>query len=415
MFKVVDKCRCCGQGNLYRFMNLGQQPLANNFHKEEPGSLDEFPLEVNVCGQCFHSQLSVSVDRELMFDDYVYRSGTSTSLRHYFNYLAELIDFNTPSKDYPCSRKLLDIGCNDDTFMNIVHGMGWDCVGVDPAVQFDHPRVNKSDPIHVRGYWSSQLAEGFGQFDVVTALNVFAHTDDLDDFLEGVGKVLAQDGTLYIQTSQRDWIQNCEFDTVYHEHQNFFTVSSMGVLLDRHGFIIDNIDYPEVHGGSYLFAIRRGIDHTPAYIDAIHSEYDHGLYDLNTYRRFGKYAQETIEDLQNLLDKYSSDGWKIIGYGAAAKGNTLINASDAYLEYIIDDNDWKQGLLSPGGDTPVIHPTVLNVESGNLLVVILAWNMRLEIIKKVMEQVSNDVEEIMFLTVFPNIRIEGVKNDNTKK
>jgi len=217
---------------------------------------------------------------------------------------------------------------------------------------------------------------------------------------------------LYIQTSQRDWITNGEFDAIQHEHQNFFTVNSMARLLLRHGLVIDNIELPDVHGSSYVFVVKIQKNkeyHSGAAENVFLYEKDLGLYELETYKKYGQRVEGIIDDLNSIITDYAMDDWRVIGYGAAAKGNVLINAASElsfYLDYIIDDNEWKQGLLSPGGDTPVVHPSVLNVESGKLLIVILAWNMKDEIIQRIKDMVAFEVEEVHFLTVFPTLKLE---------
>jgi SAM-dependent methyltransferase len=383
--------------NLHEFLDLGDQPLANEFSNGMV-PLNEYPLKVVVCTDCWHSQLTAAVHPYLMFNKYLYRSGTSETLQQYFHTFAHRLAY-----DHGWDKSILDIGCNDGSFLSEMERFGWVSTGVDPSVRF-HPDIV--------GYWEDpDVHHAQGPFDVITAMNVFAHTNYLDDFLNACSLTMLDDSRLYIQTSQRDWIINGEFDVVYHEHQNFFTVSSMNTLLQRHGMSLTEVKYPEIHGGSTIYTIKLGPskwDGLPWESLNVHMnrESELGLYDINTYNGFGARAQETVELFRDTLRGYQEMGHEIVGYGAAAKANTLINSSGAYLDYIVDDNEWKVGYVTPGENIPVVPSSFIEQLDGHVVFVILAWNFKDEIIKKIKQRLPTAVTDTTFITAFPDFTIE---------
>ena len=248
-YTEITACRACGCEELVEVLDLNNQPLANNYHDGE--EQEEYPLKINVCSSCQHVQLSVVVDPDLMFRDYLYVSGTSETLHKYFEEFAKLCEYYSRGR-----QRALDIACNDGTQLDKLKQMGWKTTGVDPAENLYH--LSSKNHYIVCDYWNEQASEMHDTYDCIIAQNVFAHTHDLKTFLNSCAIVADEKTNIFIQTSQADMIINNEFDTIYHEHLSFFNTKSMKTCANLHGFSLVKIFKPDIHGGSYLFVLRKG-------------------------------------------------------------------------------------------------------------------------------------------------------------
>ena len=394
-YTEITQCRACGCEELIEVLDLNNQPLANNYHEGE--EQEEYPLKINVCSSCHHVQLSVVVDPDLMFKDYLYVSGTSKTLHEYFTEFAKLCEYFSRGR-----RRVLDIACNDGTQLDKFKEIGWKTTGVDPAVNLYH----LSSPNHyiVCDYWNEEVAsEMFDTYDAIIAQNVFAHTHDLRTFLNACSIVADEKTNIFIQTSQANMIINNEFDTIYHEHLSFFNTKSMKTCANMHGFSLVHIFKPEIHGGSYLFVLRKGEHDEYRANDEIKKEADAGLYELETYVEYAKNCRKITEDFKKEIQKFKDEGYKVVGYGAAAKGNTFLNFAEVDLDYIVDDNELKWHLRTPGRNIMIKDPQALaNENTDKLVVVPLAWNFFDEISKK-----CNDITgtNLSFIRYFPEVRV----------
>jgi hypothetical protein len=242
------------------------------------------------------------------------------------------------------------------------------------------------------------------QLDIITAQNVFAHNDYPLDFLLQCKEIMGDKSRLFIQTSQADMIKNNEFDTIYHEHLSFFNSSSMSALAARAGLYIIDIQKTPIHGNSYLFVMSKHPGARPSVQLQLDQEGQQGLQDMNTYLAYADRASTIVEDLKQTIEHYRGLGYVIAGYGAAAKGNTLINFGDIYLDYIIDDNPMKQGLFAPGSNIPVVPIDMLDqCDDLKVAFVPLAWNFFKEISSKI--KTKRDQEGDVFIKYFPTVSV----------
>lgn len=382
MYKVLDKCMCCDGTNLYKYLDLGEQPLANSYRLNKDDVENKYPLYLNVCKDCWHSQNGIAVDPQEMFKDYLYVS-SSGAMREYFNDLAKEIWKDAAMK----KSSILDIACNDGSFVNIFKRYGWDVYGIDPA-----ENINKE---FIQGYFPKDFNKEI-KFDVITALNVFGHIPNPYEFLVKCKEILNDDGLLYIQTSQKDMIVNGEFDTVYHEHHSFFSVKSMKTLCERVGLYIHYVQSKDVHGNSYLFTISKK-EGFPGAIGELQREEEEGRYALELYEDF----QYKVEDIKNQLSDLCITE-PVIGYGAPAKAVVLINAFKIDLEYIIDDSPLKQGRYIPGTNIKIYDRNKLKEDKRNLVIMALAWNMFDDIKRNVSSVRENNNK---FIKVFPFLEV----------
>ena len=396
----IKHCRVCSSDKLVEVLDLNNQPLANSYHSNDEAQ-EEYPLKINVCSECCHVQLSVIVNPDLMFKDYLYVSGTSKTLHSYFE------DFANMCAEYSSGRRtVLDIACNDGTQLDKFKSLGWKTFGVDPAKNL-YPLSSQNHNI-ICDYWSENVSLDMAEqahiiFDAIIAQNVFAHTNGIHDFLKACQNVSDDKTNIFIQTSQANMIVNNEFDTIYHEHLSFFNTKSMKKCANLNGYSLVDVFSADIHGGSYVFVLRLGEHDETIAKKRIKNEKEQGLYNLETYVEYAKKCIKVTQDFNDELKKFKDKGYKTVGYGAAAKGNTFLNFAQADLDYIVDDNELKWDLYTPGRNIPIKNPAVLADEDPEkLLVVPLAWNF--------FDEISNRANEITnsklsFIRYFPEVRV----------
>lgn len=398
-FTKLDRCIACDNTQLTPLLDLREQPLANSYH-DGTTQLPAYPLALNACFRCFHAQQAVAVNPDLMFKDYLYVSGTSQTLLEYFDWFAKKID-DAYGASFGATKSVMDIACNDGTQLAAFKKYGWGIWGVDPAENL----LERSKAVGAEvlcDYWNVETATRLNKkFDILVAQNVFAHVADPYGFLQAC-KIAMHDGSkLHIQTSQADMIAHGQFDTIYHEHISFFSARSMRMLAERAGMSLEDIFITPVHGGSYVFVLtlNSGAEKTEREV----TEEKEGRYTEAFFKKFADDVTKVVTDLKSTLEQHRADGRKLIGYGAAAKGNTLLNFANIKLDYIIDDNPLKQGLYTPGMDILIEPKEVLSKETTPLTIVPLAWNFFDEIYTKVKSIRSNPDDS--FVTYFPKVTV----------
>ena len=408
----LTECVACGSSDLTKYLDLGEQPLANTYPttKEEGLLLPKYELAVNYCNSCYHSQLTESVDPDLLFKDYLYVSGTSKTLRDYFDWFADEV-----RKYLPYGQFVLDIASNDGTQLKSFKDRGWSVFGVDPAENLKHQQLENGVET-ITGYWPNVLNDhDFALFDAIICQNVVAHVPNPLEFLKSCTNVLDDNGLLFIQTSQSNMFVNGEFDTIYHEHISFFNTTSMRELGKRAGLVLVDVFKVPVHGTSYVFVFQNKLDIEDNYrnirqnplhfnhyvLDQIDSEQKHCIYHPKTYSWFAHNAENITKQLKDTVQKYKDEGYMVVGYGAAAKGNTLLNYGDIHLDYIVDDNELKCGRFTPGTLIPIVSIAELREWDKPVVFVILAWNFFDEIVSKIKEVRNGD----KFLTYFPKLKV----------
>ena len=399
--KEIKKCLCCDNDKIKTVLDFGKQPLANSYHEKDE-ILDVFPLKLNLCEKCWHLQLSHAVNPNLMFKNYLYVSGTSNTLREYFDSFAVYVLKNNPN-----SKNVLDIACNDGSQLDSFAKIGLKTYGVDPAENLYELSKSKGHDI-VCDYFTKKSIKKLGgnKFDLITAQNVFAHNTYPLYFLKLCKKILKKNGSLYIQTSQANMVVNNEFDTIYHEHISFFNTISMKHLVEKSGLFLNDVIKSDIHGTSYVFVIGKNENVTKNVQESIDDIIKNNLTDTLTYIKYSLNAYDTTINLKNTIKKYKDKGYHIIGYGAAAKGNTLLNFGGISVDYILDDNELKLNLYTPGMNILIKEPEFIKSLPDNVPIVFIpfAWNFYKEIKSKI--KVIRDKDEDIFIKYFPTIVIE---------
>jgi hypothetical protein len=397
MYSKKETCICCGGTNLELLLDLNKQPLANSYH-DNTKDLEKYPLGVNLCKDCHHIQLTHIVDPDLLFKDYLYVSGTSQTLRDNFEWFSE---FAMEYADHNCE-SVLDIACNDGSQLDCFKSKGVDTYGIDPAENL-YELSSKNHNV-ICDYFDSNLYDR--TFDIITAQNVFAHNENAKQFLDDCSKLMHNDSYLFIQTSQAEMVQNNQFDTIYHEHISFFNINSMNELAKRTDLnLIDVIKTP-VHGISYLFIFSKKDINKHLVQNLIDVERQRGLLSDKLYSEYRNNVNNVVDDFIKQIYIAKHEGFKIVGYGAAAKGMTFLNFADVQMDVIIDDNPLKQNLYTPGTNTIIKSADHIETytEDDKILFVPLAWNFYNEIRTRIEAKRKNNNDR--FLKYFPNVKIE---------
>ena len=380
-------CRICGSTQLTPFLTLGPTPLANSFLKspEEFALEKSYPLDVYFCQNCSLVQLLDVIDPEVLFRDYIYVTGTSSTMaEHNRNYARQVVDRLNLTKE----SLVVEIASNDGSLLHCFRELGVSTLGVEPATNIaEIARARGIETVNqfFNSQMASQLVASYGKAQAVIGNNVLAHVDNTRDFIDGFRQLVAYDGLVIIEVPYLlDLIDHLEYDTIYHEHLCYFSVNALLHLCDKAGLSIVEIEKLPVHGGSlrmYAGYPEKYGDHSPQVRSWAELERSNGFTDFSRYQRFADRVYENRQNLLSLLNSLRDEGKMLAGYGAPAKGNTLLNfcgIDTSLLPYTVDKNPMKVGLFTPGMHIPVLPVSTL-VERQPDFVLILAWNFAEEI------------------------------------
>ena len=375
-------CRCCGSKKLKRVLSLGYQPLANNLLDNKNDKSKFYPLELNVCAECFNCQLSVSVKADEMFSNYLYQSSTTKKFREHFEKAAStyIKEFKLDKDSY-----IIDVGSNDGVGLKPFLDLGFKNIqGIEPAKNLaDLANKNGINTFH--GYLSEKVNNPIKNgADLLLASNVFAHADDLKSMAMAMKKLIKPDGKIIIEVQYLlNTIKDLTFDNIYHEHTNYWSLSTLDKFLKNLDLIIFKVEQINTHGGSIRIYVCQDqeikIDKSVNKLLAQEEEY--GLKKLITYIEFGKKIQNLKKNVVNNLQELKKKHKNVIGYGAPAKATTSLNFFNIKeeIDFIIEDNKLKHEKYVPGVNIPIISKNNLKLE--NPLVLVLAWNFFDEIKK----------------------------------
>jgi SAM-dependent methyltransferase len=379
----------CGLQTVQQFLDLGRTALANKFLSYEELGRPEpaFPLRVGFCHACHHVQLTDIVPPQAMFEDYLYISSASDTLKAHLYDLSDLVveRYRLGPDDL-----VIDIGCNDGTLLGGFRRHGVRVLGVDPAVNLAE-LANGSGIERYVGFFSAQSAreivERWGRAAVITATNTFPHIPDLQDFVSGLKTVLAPGGAFVIEAHYlMDLLEQGAFDTIYHEHVSYWGLGPMVRLFEQAGMeVVDVERVPLHHGQIRAFVQRKGEgDLQPSVAKLMEKERSSGMDKFSTYQAFADKTRSIKSELHAKLSEFRAQGKRLAGYGAPAKGNTLLSFLEIgpeLLNYIADRSVLKQGRYTPGSHIPVVPPQRLIADQPDY-VLLLAWNFVDEIIEQ---------------------------------
>lgn len=382
ILKKLDACRVCRKTDLEKVLTLGPTPLANAFLTKK--ELDEpeyfYPLDIYFCNNCGFVQLGHVVAPQVLFGNYVYVSSTSKVFIDHFKKMAVYVSSRFLSKK---NGFVIDIGSNDGILLKHFRNEGAKVLGIEPALHIAKI-AEKEDIETIPEFFSVDLAQRIvkekGQADIVTATNVFAHIDDLDELIKGLKILLIKDGIFIMEAPYLvDFIQKRYFDLVYHEHLSYWSVNSLITLFKRFSMVVFDVQKVPVHGGTIRVYIKKAEGKHVVKKSVgkfLKQEQKMKLTEKKTYVDYANLILENKVKLVTLLADLKTKGKIIAAYGAPAKGNTLLNffsVGAEILDFVVDDSLFKQGLYTPGKHIPVVSSKILYEKRPDYLL-ILAWN-----------------------------------------
>jgi SAM-dependent methyltransferase len=381
-------CRNCGEALDHTFVDLGMSPLANSYlDAVQLNQMEPFyPLHVRLCSACFLVQLEPVTKPEEIFSDYAYFSSYSDSwLEHAKNYT------EAAARRFGLNRQnwVVEIASNDGYLLQYFVARGIPVLGIEPARNVAEEAIRRGIPTEVRFFGEStarDLVNGGRHADLIVGNNVLAHVPDLNDFVSGLRILLAPAGVITLEFPHlMRLMEENQFDTIYHEHFSYFSLGTACDLFDRHGLRIFDVEELPTHGGSLrIYACHQENDQRPAggrMADLLSIEHQAGFKTVEHYLSFGERVKKTKRQLLEFLIEAKDQGKSVVGYGAPAKGNTLLNycgiRSDL-LDYTVDRSPHKQEHFLPGTHIPIYRPEKIK-ETRPDYVMILPWNLREEV------------------------------------
>ena len=405
-----ESCRLCKGNNLTSVLTITPTPPANAFVAKEALATNQsrYPLELWFCNDCAHLQLLDIVAPEELFSDYVYVSGTSgVFIKHFGSYADSVSNYTKLGNE----DLVVEIGSNDGTLLNFFREKGCRILGVDPARAIAE-KASKAGIETVNAFFglklAAQLRATHGEAAVVTANNVFAHIDDLDDVTSAVKLLMRDDGLFVFEVSYLlDMYENKYFDMIYHEHLDYHSIQPLNKFFGAHGMEMTRVERVPTHGGSVRCYVQkkgggRLVDQSVGDIMQLEKEYR--IDRLDTFQSFSADIEILGSRLVEKIRELKSSGKMIAGFGAPAKATTLmyhfgLDAND--ISFIVDDSPLKQGLYTPGLHIPVVEPTEIQRQQPDYLLV-LAWNFADSIIEKNKEFSKSGGR---FIVPLPELRI----------
>ena len=386
--RAVTHCRVCGSADLVKYLDLGMMPLANNLapSAQEAIEMERFPMQVIFCQECSLSQLSVIVDPAELYSHYTYRSSIN---KGYVRHCREMARSVKEPLQIGSGDLVVDIAGNDGALLaEFLDELGVRVVNVDPAENISAIAESRGITT-INKFWSQEVAQeildNYGRPKLITATNVFAHVDDIRDFLAASRHCLHDQGALLLEFPYvMDIIEQREFDTIYFEHLSYVLIGPVTRLAAMAGMQVFDVQKQDIHGGTVrvFLGIEGAYEIKASVEDFLGKEEGGGFRDIAIYKQWTGEIDILINDLDRKLKVLKNEGAKIAAFAASAKGNTLLNACrlDAEtIDYIVDDTPEKIGKYSPGTGISIVGRSVLADDPPDYLL-ILAWNFAREII-----------------------------------
>ena len=409
--RIKKKCLICGEQSLFEFINFGKVALAGSFLKKKKDFNKEkkYPLSVAFCKNCKSTQVTKNINTGIFFEDYFYASSQiKTLLNHFVDFSKELSKFIKNKNN----KSILEIGCNDGVLLKNLNIKAFDkIVGIDPAKNIVNkiklPRINI-----INNFFSYKISRKIknihGKFSLIIASNVFAHSHKIVDITKGINNILDDNGVFIFEVHySKNIILKNQFDMIYHEHVFNYSLSSLKNLLKICNLKIFDIKFIKTHGGSIRvysckddnkqYQIKKRV------LKILEVEKKLGLNDLKKYDEFNKTITLNSKKYREILEKLKKQKFKIAGYGASGRANTVLQYCKIrkYLDYMIDDSKYKIGSYTPGTHLKIYSNKILNTNQRPDIVLILAWSFKDEIVKKNRDFLKNGGK---FLLLLPKIK-----------
>ncbi len=387
--QTTGRCLGCGRKLPDAFLDLGEMPLANSLLK--PGKLDEeevvYKLAIAYCPQCCLVQITHRVAPEELFSNYLYYSSFSDA---FVEHASDMVESLIHQFALDSGSLVMEIASNDGYLLQFFKQKGIPILGIEPAKNIAKDAVEKGIPTLNVFFGSESVDEilkAKGQADIIIGNNVLAHVPQINDFLSSVNKCLKPKGSAVFEFPYlKDLIEHAEFDTIYHEHVFYYSLSAIKILAERAGLQLYDAQRQNIHGGSLrVFLQKEKRYEVSGNVKRILAEEEAcGLTNEALYNSFREKVVELKAGLVRLLRELKQSGKTIAAYGAAAKGNTLLNytgINNRIIDFVVDRNPYKQGLYTPGTRIPILHQDELLKKMPDYTLV-LVWNFAEEIIRQ---------------------------------
>jgi hypothetical protein len=387
---VSQNCRFCSSNLNKIFVDLGKSPLANSYLKENDFEKEKiYPLCTFLCKNCFLVQLEELETPENIFSEYAYFSSFSTSwLRHAKEYVDKII----PKLSINKKSLVIEIASNDGYLLQNFTAKNIPVIGIEPAQNIAKVAIKKNIPT-ITKFFDSQLAKNLAddgrKADLIIGNNIFAHVPCLNDFVKGLKILLKQNGVITLEFPHLlQLMKNNQFDTIYHEHFSYFSLITVKKIFSFHELVIFDVEELSTHGGSLRIYVKHEEYNEIAINERVDTllkkEKENGLENISTYTNFTKKVEDVKGKLQEFFISAKNSGKKIVCYGAAAKGNTLLNYCEIgsnFIDYVVDQSPYKQGLFLPGTHIPIKSPDEIQKTKPDYLIII-PWNLKEEIMEQ---------------------------------
>ena len=370
------ECRSCNNTDLKRVVSLGYQPLANNLINKKNQKCDLYPLEVNYCPKCHNCQLSVAVEPKKMFSNYLYTSSTSKVFRNHFIEAAKKY-----SKELKLNKKksyIIDIGSNDGVALKPFIDLGFkNILGIEPAKNLAK-LANKNKIKTFNGFLEKKNIKKIKKnADLILASNVFAHSDKLKEMADCMFSLLSKKGTIVIEVQYlMDTLKDLTFDNIYHEHYNYWSLTSLTYFFNQFGAKIFKSEKIDTHGGSIRIYVKKdkSIKIDPSVKKMLKEEENFGIKKFTTYQKFGEKVYKMKENVLANIKELKKNNKTIIGYGAPAKATTALNffGISKEIDFIVEDNNLKHNKFIPG--VKIAIKSKFQIKNKKNILIVLAWN-----------------------------------------
>ena len=399
-YKTVKACCICNSKNLEQVLDMGKTPLANNLANScnESNIQKDYNLCLFICKSCNHVQLNTEINKEILFSKYSYKTGISTTMLDHFKCFAnDLCEYFNKKNKLPSDIKILDIGSNDSTLLDILHSKGYKTFGIEPASNL----ANASSHNIFNGFFDddniNMIYKQFGVFDVITANNVFAHNRDLNKFIKNMSYLLKKDGMISIEVQYLpNLIQNCYIDMIYHEHTSYHHLKPLLKFFEKYNLRLNSVTNILPHGGSMRIILNNSSENMISFENKDKTQNfikSDNIFDRQILNSFVllKSKIETIKSSLNTSIRELTRKYPLLyGYSAPAKTVTLLSLLEKdiinNIQFIIEDNDLKQGKYIPKTKIPLIsiNEAIERIDTKKSACIIFAWNMFDELSKKIM-------------------------------
>ncbi len=410
---IEAQCRFCKTGLEHTFVDLGMSPLSNSYLKAEQLNQSEsfYPLHTYICPKCLLVQLQEFESPDHIFSDYAYFSSYSDT---WLNHAKKYTDLMIERFKFSSASQVIEIASNDGYLLQFFQSQNIPVLGIEPAANVAQVAKSKNIPTLIKFFGVATARELVAQnqkADLLLGNNVLAHVPDINDFVAGMKIILNQHGVITMEFPHLlQLINQNQFDTIYHEHFSYLSLTTVEQIFAHHGLTLFDVEELSTHGGSLRIYAKHQDNQEIEISDRLpllrEKEKQAGLDQVETYLQFNAHVMETKRKLLSFLIQIKNAGKSIVGYGAPAKGNTLLNYCGIrtdFIDYTCDRSPYKQGLFLPGTHIPIYSPNQIKVTKPDY-VLILPWNLKDEI----KEQLSYIYEwGGKFIVPIPEVEVIG--------